>query len=159
VMPESLVRIGMLILLSLLLYLMIRSGWRFTEVRRQRVLAAEPLHTVLASDRASRAASSSCVRILAFSSADCPQCHRLQAPALQHVLEARGPAIAVVEVDAPTSPELTHHYQVLTVPTTVVLDAKGRALAVNYGFITTQHLLEQVDEVLALCAKVGIDER
>jgi hypothetical protein len=150
VMPESLVRIGILTLLSFLLYLMIRSGWRFTEVRRQRVLAAEPLQNVLAGDWARRVDSPSCVRILAFSSADCPQCHRLQAPALQQVLEARGPAIAVVKVDAPTSPELTHHYQVLTVPTTVVLDAKGRAHAVNYGFATTQRLLEQVDEALTM---------
>jgi thioredoxin-like negative regulator of GroEL len=151
-MLEILVRLGVLILLSLMLYLMVWAGWRFTEVRRQRVLAAEPLHTVLAGDRASRAASPSRVRILVFSSADCPQCHRLQAPALQHVLEARGPAIAVVEVDAPTSPELTHHYQVLTVPTTVVLDATGRAHAVNFGFATTYRLLEQVDEVLTLSA-------
>jgi hypothetical protein len=63
------------------------------------------------------------------------------------VLEARGPAVALVEVDAPSSPELTQHYQVLTVPTTVVLDATGRARAVNYGFTNTQRLLEQVDEV------------
>jgi hypothetical protein len=33
------------------------------------------------------------------------------------------------------------------VPTTVVLDATGRARAVNYGFTNTQRLLEQVDEV------------
>jgi len=37
---------------------------------------------------------------------------------------------------------------VLTLPTTVVLDAAGRAHAVNYGFANTQRLLEQVDEVL-----------
>lgn len=147
-MPEILVRLGVLILLSLVLYLMVRAGWRFIEVRRQRVLAAEPLHPVLAGDSASRASSPFRVRILAFSSADCPQCHRLQAPALQRVLEARGPAVALMEVDAPNSPELTQHYQVLTVPTTVVLDATGRARAVNYGFTNTQRLLEQVDEVL-----------
>jgi hypothetical protein len=68
------------------------------------------------------------------------------------VLEARGLTVAVVEVDASTSPELTQHYRVLTVPTTVVLDAMGHAHAVNYGFATTQRLIEQVDEVLALHA-------
>ncbi len=147
-MPEILVRLGMLILLGLALSLMARAGWRFIAVRRERVLAAEPPHTVLADDSTSRASRPSRVRILAFSSADCPQCHRLQTPVLQRVLEARGPAVSVVEVDAPTSPEFTHHYRVLTVPTTVVLDATGRAHAVNYGFATTQRLLEQVDEVL-----------
>jgi hypothetical protein len=38
---------------------------------------------------------------------------------------------------------------VLTVPTTVVLDATGHAHAVNYGFAPMQRLLEQVDAVLA----------
>ena len=148
-MTVILVRLGVLILLSLLLYLMVRVRWRFIEVRRQCVLAAEPPPTVLAGERASRASSSSCVCILAFRSADCPQCRRLQTPALQRLLAARGSTVAVVEVDASNSPELTHHYRVLTVPTTVVLDATGRAHAVNYGFATTQRLLEQVDEVLA----------
>ena len=46
------------------------------------------------------------VRILVFSSDDCAQCHRLQAPAIQKVLAARGAAVAIVEVDAPSSPEL-----------------------------------------------------
>ena len=151
-MPEILVRLGVLFLLSFVLYLIVRAGWRFIEVRRQHALAAEPLQPVLAGDSASRASSPSRVRILAFSSAGCSQCHRLQTPALQRVLEARGPAVAVVEVDALSSPELTQHYQVLTVPTTVVLNATGRAHAVNYGFTNTQRLLEQVDEVLALSA-------
>ncbi len=53
-----------------------------------------------------------------------------------------------MEVDAPSSPELVQHYQVLTVPTTVVLDATGHAQAVNYGFANTQRLLEQIDAVL-----------
>jgi thioredoxin-like negative regulator of GroEL len=90
------------------------------------------------------------VRILAFSSADCHQCHQLQAPALQRVLEARGKSVSVIEIDAPSSPELTQRYQVLTVPTTVVLDAKGQAHAINYGFANTKRLLEQIDEILAI---------
>ncbi len=52
------------------------------------------------------------------------------------------------------APELTERYRVLTVPTTVVLDASGRAHAVNYGFANTQRLLEQVDTVLAETAQV-----
>ena len=59
----------------------------------------------------------------------------------------RGASVTVVEVDASSSPELTQRYQVLTVPTTVVLDITGHAHAVNYGFSHTQRLLEQVDEV------------
>jgi hypothetical protein len=48
--------------------------------------------------------------------------------------------------------ELAQRYQVLTVPTTVVLDATGQAHAVNYGFANTKRLLEQIDEVVAKVA-------
>jgi thioredoxin-like negative regulator of GroEL len=70
-------------------------------------------------------------------------------PALQRVSEARKNQVSVEEIDAPTSPDLTRRYQVLTLPTTVVLDAAGRVQAVNYGLTNTQRLLEQVDAVLA----------
>jgi len=68
------------------------------------------------------------------------------------VLEARGDLISVVDIDASSSPELVQRYQVLTVPTTVVLDAAGQAHAVNYGFANTKRLFEQVDGVLAKVA-------
>ena len=89
------------------------------------------------------------VHILVFSSADCHQCHKYQIPALQRVTEARKYQVSVEEIDAPASPELAQRYQVLTLPTTVVLDATGRVQAVNYGLANTQCLLEQVDTLLA----------
>jgi hypothetical protein len=70
-------------------------------------------------------------------------------PALQRVLQVRSNDVSVLEIDAPSSPELTQRYRVLTLPTTVVLDDTGRARAVNYGFANAARLLEQVDEVLA----------
>jgi len=109
--------------------------------RRQRALTAAPL-TPAPQQEAGR------VRILAFSSDDCRQCHQLQEPALQRLLAQRGEAVSVEYIDAPTTPELTSHYQVLTVPTTVVLDAAGKAHAINYGFANVQRLLEQVDAIL-----------
>ncbi len=147
-MLEIIARLGVLALVSLVLWLLVWSGRRFVETRRQRVLAALPPAVLSGSSDEDTHSSASPVRILAFSSADCHQCHTLQAPALQRVLEARGATVAVMEVDAPSSPELVQHYQVLTVPTTVVLDATGHAHAVNYGFANTQRLLEQVDAVL-----------
>jgi hypothetical protein len=89
------------------------------------------------------------VRILAFSSDDCAQCHRLQTPALARVQALRGERVEVMEVDAPTSPALTERYAVLTLPTTVVLAPDGRAHAVNYGFANSEQLLRQCDEILA----------
>ena len=146
-MTVFMVRIGVLVLVSILLLLVVWSGRSFVEAQRRRALAAIPLTSDGGDTDAN--ASLSLVRILAFSSADCRQCHEMQIPALQRVLDARGSNVSVAEVDAPNSPDLTQRYRVLTLPSTVIMDAAGRAHAVNYGFANTQRLLEQVDEVLA----------
>jgi len=148
-MPVFILRIGLLILVSALIWFLAWSGRRFVALQRRRALAATAVVVSTTTDDLDGHANASPVRILAFSSVDCHQCHLLQTPALQRVREARGANVTVVEVDAPNSPELTQRYRVLTVPTTVVLDASGRAHALNYGFANTQRLLEQVDEVLA----------
>lgn len=140
-----LVRFGVLVLVSLVLLLIVWMGKFVVERQRKRAFAAAPLLMNETSD----GISPSTVRILAFSSEDCVQCHTLQAPAFQRLQQARGNAVSIVDIDAPTSPELTHRYRVLTVPTTVVLDARGQVHAVNYGFANTQRLLTQVDEALA----------
>jgi hypothetical protein len=121
--------------------------WRIGR-RRARVLATAPTFDLPASGARS-AESNSVVRILAFSSKECVQCHRLQAPAIQRVLAARGPAVAMVEVDAPSSPELTERYRILTLPSTAILDAAGKVHAINYGFADSTKLLRQVDALLA----------
>ena len=147
-MPDIVVRLGVLVSVSLLLCVLTWSGRRFVEMRRRQALDAAP-PTVFSETSNAETHSLPLVRILAFSSANCHQCHQLQAPALKRVLEARGTRVSVIDIDAPEEPELTQRYQVLTVPTTVVLDAKGRARAVNYGFANTVKLLEQVDEVVS----------
>lgn len=148
-MPEIIVRVGVLVLVSLLAWLLTWSGRRFVEIRRQQALAAAPLSELTGVSDESADSNQALVRILAFSSPDCRQCHQLQAPALQRIQEIHGTNVSVVEVDAPDSSELTERYRVLTVPTTVVLDASGHAYAVNYGFANTRRLLDQVDAVLA----------
>jgi Thioredoxin len=147
-MTVTFLRIGVLALVSLALWLVVWSGRRFVESRRQAVLqgASGVLPPV---PGLKSTASGSAVQILNFSSADCSQCHRLQAPALRRLLEARSGEVTILNVDAPTAPELTKRYQVLTLPTTVVLDASGQAQAVNFGFAPTDRLLAQVDAVLA----------
>ncbi len=137
------IRIAILIIVSVVAFLLVWCGRRFVEQRRQRVLTATPVIQY-----ETNTTSNSHISILAFSSDDCRQCHQLQAPALKRVVEARGELVSIVEIDAPTAPELTERYQVLTMPTTVVLDTKGKAHAVNYGFANTNRLLEQVDSLL-----------
>ena len=154
-MPDIVVRLGVLTLVTVLLSLFAWSGQRFVEARRRQALAAAP-PGIFSEISDGEVQSRPLVRILAFSSANCHQCHQLQAPALKRVLEARGTDVSVVDVDAPDEPELAQRYQVLTVPTTVVLDAKGRAHAVNYGFANTVKLLEQVDEVVSAASSLYV---
>lgn len=151
-MPDIIQRIVVLALVSLFVCAIVWYGRRFVEKRRQLAFAALPLQLSSAMNRTDGHTAGTPVRILAFSSADCHQCHTMQTPALQRVTGARKYQVSVEEIDAPGSPELARHYQVLTVPTTVVLDATGRVHAVNYGFASTQRLLEQVDEVLSAVA-------
>jgi hypothetical protein len=151
-MPDIILRIGVLALVSLLSCAIVWYGRRFVEKRRQVALAALPLQPLSDMNETDAYTARGPVRILAFSSADCHQCHTMQTPALQRVTEARKYQVSVEEIDAPGSPELTERYQVFTVPTTVVLDATGRVHAVNYGFANTQRLLEQVDGVLSAVA-------
>ena len=149
-MDTVVLRAGLLALLCLAVWGSVWVGRRYVEAQRQRVLAAVP-----SSEEAFGRAdgdgtlNGARVRILAFSSDDCAQCHRLQTPALRRVIEARGDSVTVVDVDAPSAPDLTKRYNVLTVPTTVVLDASGRARAVNYGFANAQKLLDQVDAAMS----------
>ncbi|HZS76601.1 MAG TPA: thioredoxin family protein [Ktedonobacteraceae bacterium] len=140
-MPELIVRLLALILVGLFTWMLVWGGRSFVERRRKLAMSAAPL--------ADGKSDTSRVRILAFSSEDCVQCHRFQAPALQRVAEARGGQVQIEEIDAPNSPALTKRYQVLTVPTTVVLDTTGHVQAVNYGFANAQRLLEQVDAALS----------
>jgi len=145
-MTVFLVRVGVLVLVSIMLLLVVWSGRRFVEAQRRRALAAVPLSS---RGDTNADASLSLVRILAFSSDDCRQCHEMQIPALQRVLDARGSMVSVAEVDTPNSPDLAQRYRILTLPSTVIMDAAGRTHGVNYGFANTQRLLDQVDEVLA----------
>jgi hypothetical protein len=143
-MSALLIRIVIIGAMGVLTWLLVWSGRRFVELRRRRVLNAAPS----APQRETNDDTPTRVRILAFSSDDCRQCHQLQEPALRRLLEKRGELVEVEYIDAPGEPELTRQYQVLTVPTTVVSDATGKAHAVNYGFANVQRLLEQVDAVL-----------
>ena len=150
-MSAVVIRLGILAVVSLAVWLTVWAGKRYVGRSRRRALNSAPI--VLPQVPGAGVPRSS-VSILAFSSADCRQCKQLQEPALQRVLEARSGSVAVVEVDAPSAPDLTEHYSVLTLPTTVVLDASGKARAVNYGFAPAQRLLEQVDALL----KTGAQE-
>jgi hypothetical protein len=138
-------RVEIMLAIAALLALAIWAGRGLVRSRQARALAAmAPVELLASGGDAGKA-----VRILVFRSDDCTQCHTLQAPAIERVLAARGTQVAVLEVDAPTSPELTQRYSILTLPSTIVIDATGRTHAANFGFANAAKLLAQVDAVLA----------
>jgi hypothetical protein len=148
-MAPLLLRSCLLAAIGLGLWLLLWGGRRFVERQQRLALAALPSQLRRQAAAGDETVTAAGVQILLFSSADCHQCHRLQKPALQRVQVARGERVSIVEIDAPSAPELTARYRVLTLPTTVVLDAQGRACAVNYGFAPTARLLAQVDAALS----------
>lgn len=140
-----LLRLGALVAVALVTWLIVLTVRAYAAARKRQTLAASPADLPAGLGGATGGAG---VRILAFSSEDCSPCHTLQRPALARLLDARQGQVSVTEIDAPSSPELTQRYAVLTVPTTVVLDATGKACAVNYGFANAAKLLAQVDDAL-----------
>lgn len=144
-MPAILLRLGILLLACLVTLFIVQLGRSFVEQQRRQALAA--LHPPTSQNGSAwQPGRHAAVQILAFSSEDCHQCHQLQTPALKRVQEALGDRVGVEEIDAPSSPELTRRFHILTVPSTVILDADGSVLAVNYGFANAQKLIAQVQE-------------
>lgn len=141
-MSASLIRLGILALALVLIIALVWGGRLFVARQKRLVLAAGPAGDALGLTEGR-------VRILAFSSADCTQCHTLQQPALRRLQALRGDEVDVVEIDAPGSPDLAKRYRILTVPSTVVLNAAGEALAINYGFANLNKLQQQIDAVLS----------
>lgn len=129
----------MLVLLALagLIGLLMVAGRVLVAARRRRALASGPLTLPTSGNEAGR------VHLLAFSTPQCRQCRLLQKPALEEV-RARSDLAEIVPIDALEQPELAKRYGILTVPSTVVLAADGRATAVNYGYVPAKLLLEQV---------------
>jgi len=138
-------RLGALALVLLLVWVLVWAARRFIAIERKRAFAAAALASPLLAGENS---SSAPVRILAFSSETCRPCYTLQRPALEEIAARHGGTVAIRWIDAPSSPELTDRYHVLTVPTTVVLDADNHVHAVNYGFAPTDRLHEQITAVL-----------
>jgi hypothetical protein len=154
-MSDFVLHLAILVLIAVFVIVFLLAARRFYgEYQRQHVSssieALDPLAQIdiFANEDAEPVYAAARVRILAFGNEDDRQCRILQAPVLRRVVEAKGDAVSVINIDASNSPELTQRYHVLTVPTTVLLDAHGKTYAVNYGFTNAQSLLKQVDEIL-----------
>jgi thioredoxin 1 len=83
--------------------------------------------------------------ILYFTAPGCAPCKTVQRPALDQLKERLGDGIQVIEVDASARPDLADYWGVLSIPTTFVIDSKGRPRCVNHGAARAEKLLRQIE--------------
>jgi hypothetical protein len=138
-MSELAIRLGVIAILGVMIWLTITTARAYVYWQKRQALSASPLVEGL---------PGTAIRIMAFSTETCRQCHTHQWPAIQRVQALRPDRVVSEEIDTASHPELVERYHILTVPSTVVLDGGGHVQAVNYGFINTQGLLEQIDALL-----------
>jgi hypothetical protein len=86
--------------------------------------------------------------VVSFSTPMCAACRTAQAPAIEAMVLAQGPAAPrVVRVDASQDPAVAEAFGIYTVPSTVVLSADGTVQAVNQGFASADRLTQQLRAV------------
>ncbi len=82
--------------------------------------------------------------VLAFTSPDCAACEVAQRPALQALSARMGDRIEIREVDVLASRGVASAFGIISVPTTVVVDERGKVVAFNIGVTSTERLLAQL---------------
>jgi len=83
--------------------------------------------------------------ILYFTAPGCAPCESVQRPALDAVGLAFGDRLQIFDVDAADEPRLADAWGVLSVPTTFLIDARGRPRRVNHGPVRVHTLLRQLE--------------
>jgi thiol-disulfide isomerase/thioredoxin len=79
-----------------------------------------------------------------FTTPDCVPCKTVQRPAINQVENLLGEQLQVVEIDATEHPDLAKVWGVMSVPTTFLLDARGKARYVNNGVARAEKLIQQI---------------
>jgi hypothetical protein len=82
--------------------------------------------------------------ILYFTGASCTICHTAQKPALRTLADGLTQSIGIREIDVAVEPALARGYRVMSLPTTIVLDAVGQVTDINVGFASGEKLRRQL---------------
>lgn len=112
-------------------------GWRLWQQRRLAVLreVTAPVHLP-------PGVAGGKPTVLYFTTTACAQCRLQQAPILAQLQNKVD--VAVHKLDAIEQEALAQLYGIMTVPTTVVLDAQLRPVAINHGVAPLHKLQGQV---------------
>ena len=86
--------------------------------------------------------------VLYFHSDRCAPC-ATQSRFLDQLQGQFGDRLAVEKIDADAELEKTHHYGVVTLPTTLVVDRDGVVRHANYGLADARKLARQLESVMA----------
>lgn len=112
------------------------AGLRLWRARRVAALAdTAPLGALVPAGRPA---------VVAFTAPGCAECRSRQAPALARLAAELGDGVTVRTLAVPDHPELAGRLGILTVPATVVLDARGAVRELNLGFAPAERLAAQV---------------
>ena len=82
--------------------------------------------------------------VVAFSTPNCRDCHTLQEPALARLEQDLSKPVTVKSLSALDYPDLIEQLGILTVPSTVVIDARGAVRHLNLGYASDVKLREQI---------------
>lgn len=85
--------------------------------------------------------------VLYFTTPACVPCKTVQRPALAQLQETLGERVQVIEIDASAQPHLADYWGVLSVPTTFIIDRRGRPRRINHGVAGAEKLQRQIEDV------------
>ncbi|HEY3289032.1 MAG TPA: thioredoxin family protein [Anaerolineae bacterium] len=128
------------LLILLAVTIVVLGGWgllRLWRTAKLRQLAAyAPLSKLVPIGKAA---------VVAFTAPYCRDCETLQAPALERLKANLRESITVTTVSALEHPELVDQLGILTVPSTVVVDARGTVKHLNLGYASDKQLRDQLE--------------
>ena len=90
--------------------------------------------------------NSNAFTLVYFTTPGCVPCKTMQRPAIQTLSQTLGSFLQVVEIDATEHPELADRWGVMSVPTTFIIDPRGKLRHVNHGVARAEKLLMQIHE-------------
>lgn len=82
--------------------------------------------------------------LLYFTGEYCTACKLQQTPIVEQIRGRLGDSVAVKTYDVSAYPDLAGRYKVLTLPTTIVVNARGQVTHINYGVTDVRKLEAQL---------------